>query len=102
VPATLHFSVADANCSLVSASVDPRLSFFSPRSGMVADRFTVDGHWRASGTDLAMRFMILLKADKNTEAGIPPSAELIVAAMAEEGRANHCFATVVCVKTFTQ
>ena len=28
-----------------------------------------------------MRFMILLKADKNTEAGIPPSTELIAAMM---------------------
>ena len=26
-----------------------------------------------------MRFMILLKADKNTEAGVPPSTELIAA-----------------------
>ena len=28
-----------------------------------------------------MRFMILLKADKNTEAGVPPSTELIAAMM---------------------
>ena len=28
-----------------------------------------------------MRFMILLKADKNTETGIPPSTELIAAMM---------------------
>ena len=28
-----------------------------------------------------MRFMILLKADKNTEAGVPPNAELIAAMM---------------------
>jgi uncharacterized glyoxalase superfamily protein PhnB len=41
VPATPHFSVADASCSLVSPSLDPRLSFFSPRFGMVADRFGV-------------------------------------------------------------
>jgi hypothetical protein len=26
-----------------------------------------------------MRFMILLKADRNTEAGVPPSTELIAA-----------------------
>ena len=28
-----------------------------------------------------MRFMVLLKADKNTEAGVPPSTELIAAMM---------------------
>ena len=28
-----------------------------------------------------MRFMILFKADKNTEAGVPPSTELIAAMM---------------------
>ena len=28
-----------------------------------------------------MRFMILLKADKNTETGVPPSTELIAAMM---------------------
>jgi hypothetical protein len=28
-----------------------------------------------------MRFMILLKADRNTEAGVPPSTELIAAMM---------------------
>jgi hypothetical protein len=28
-----------------------------------------------------MRFMILLKADKNTEAGVPPSTELFAAMM---------------------
>ena len=26
-----------------------------------------------------MRFMVLLKADKNTEAGVPPSTELLAA-----------------------
>jgi hypothetical protein len=36
-----------------------------------AGKRTVIGHCRAPGRDLAMRFMILLKADKNTEAGRP-------------------------------
>ena len=56
-------------------------TFFSPRFGMLADRFGVglDGHRRAQGRGLAMRFMVMLKADKNTEAGVPPSTELLAA-----------------------
>jgi predicted 3-demethylubiquinone-9 3-methyltransferase (glyoxalase superfamily) len=41
VPSNTHFAAEDENFSLVSPSLDPRLSFFSPRFGMVADRFGV-------------------------------------------------------------
>ena len=62
-------------------------TFFSPRFGMVADRFGVslDGPCRAQGRGVAMRFMVMLKADKNTEAGVPPSTELL----AEMGKYNE-------------
>ena len=50
-------------------AADQDLLFAALRHGGRPLRRVLDGHCRASGRDLAMRFMVLLKADKNTEAG---------------------------------
>ena len=60
-------------------AVDQDLLLAALRHARRPLRRRLDGHGRAQGRGLAMRFMVLLKADKSTEAGVPPSTELLAA-----------------------
>src|SRR4028119_901530 len=52
---------------------------------MARDRWTVSQALRAAGKDLAMRFMIVVKATKDSEAGVMPDTRLL----AEMGKFNE-------------